>query len=209
MFHCKCSNVGQVPRFTQGWVRPQQSNTGQTQTPLPPPEVCSVATAAFPFIPPTLCLTPSPSFAYTVKAPWPHDYTHVFFFFFSHPLPVQKQLQNHRFLVLSSSPEISYSFSSPSDIHYFPESKSPYVERKWGVSGNSGGGRQAEGRGLGEWNGIEWCCVLHKGLLASQSVSRKSWYDLLELPCQSCNHGFGQTISQHKHREKRLFPTFL
>lgn len=130
-------------------------------------------------------------------------------FFFSHPLPVRKQLQNHRFLVLSSSPEISYSFSSPSDIHYFPESKSPYVERKWGVSGNSGGGRQAEGRGLGEWNRIEWCCALHKGLPASQSISRKSWYGLLELPCQSRNHGFGQTISQHKHREKRLFPIFL
>lgn len=49
--------------------------------------MCSVAKAALLFIPPALCLTLPPSSAYTVKAPWPHDYTHIFF----GPLPVLKQ----------------------------------------------------------------------------------------------------------------------
>lgn len=48
------------------------------------------------------------------------------------------------------------------------------MERKWGMSGNASGAREAVARATGEleWNGIALCSLgFHKGLPASQSVS--------------------------------------
>lgn len=92
-------------------------------------------------------------------------------------------------LVLRSGFEISYPFSSPSDMHHFHEWKDwRPVDRKWETSGNSGGGRGAVARAIGEleWNGMTLCSLgFNKGLPASQSVSHKSPRVVLGVVCWS------------------------
>ena len=47
------------------------------------------------------------------------------------------------------------------------------MERKWGMSGNASGAREAVARAIGEleWNGIALCSLeFHKGLPASHNL---------------------------------------
>lgn len=68
------------------------------------------------------------------------------------------------------------------------------------MSGNSGGGREAEVQSIVEWNGTAFFGIPQRFACfpkcKSQITQGCTWCGVLELPCEPRNHGFGQPTSQ-------------